>query len=66
MSDPFDLSKAQDSAERMALLAAQFYGGLIRSDVPGAVAERLTAAYLQVIAQLSLGMWRTAQPDREA
>lgn len=56
MSEPFNLSQAQDGAERMALMVAQYYDTLIRQGMPQEVATQLAQGYQMALFQLFLGL----------
>jgi hypothetical protein len=65
MSQPFDLSKAQDSAERMALTQAHYYTTLVRSGVPPEQAVQLAMHYIATVLQFGAQLNRLQKPGGE-
>lgn len=65
MSEPFDLSKMQDGAERMALMQAQFYDTLVRSNIPPEIAVALAQHYIATIITAAFQMQAQQQGGKK-
>lgn len=63
MSQPFDLSRAQDSAEGLALTQAHYYETLVRNGVPPEHAVQMAIHYIAAFLQLGAQLAARKQPD---